>query len=334
MYAILLSLCFIAFSVFAGVDKSPLASLDANQFESHLGTLSGHIPFKGQNIQDRFSLTGLTLAREYIKSVLQTAGFAKINKEHFRIRKPSQRRYANGINYYVEIPGRSRPQGIIVIGAHYDSAGMGVPGANDNASGASAVLSVAQAFITQGLQPERTIRFILFDGEELGYRGSMHHFHNSAALNEDIQLFINLDMIAYPLTKHDSFFYDARQYKDALQDLMATATATLPAGETIHPEPAPRIYRSDHNAGSVTGFPSLGIAEHVRTSQGRTLKISPGYHTPNDVIAPLDLSYAFRITKFLAALTWTAANSDENWSLENDAQLRLAACERLLGPLN
>lgn len=74
-------------------------------------------------------------------------------------------------NVIGEIVGRERPEEIVVVGGHLDSNDLG-PGALDNAAGSAAVIEVARAIKALGLQPRRTIRFVLFMGEEEGMIGS------------------------------------------------------------------------------------------------------------------------------------------------------------------
>jgi hypothetical protein len=74
-------------------------------------------------------------------------------------------------NVVGEIRGREKPDEIIVVGAHLDSNDLG-PGALDNAAGCGAALETARAIKALGLAPRRTIRFILFMGEEEGMLGS------------------------------------------------------------------------------------------------------------------------------------------------------------------
>src|SRR6185369_11204556 len=74
-------------------------------------------------------------------------------------------------NVVGEIRGRERPDEIIVVGAHLDSNDLG-PGALDNAAGCGAALETARAIKALGLAPRRTIRFVLFMGEEEGMLGS------------------------------------------------------------------------------------------------------------------------------------------------------------------
>ncbi len=70
-----------------------------------------------------------------------------------------------------EIPGAEKPDEFVVLGAHLDSWDLGT-GATDDGTGVAAVLEAARALKALGVQPRRTIRFILFGGEEQGLHGS------------------------------------------------------------------------------------------------------------------------------------------------------------------
>jgi hypothetical protein len=82
-------------------------------------------------------------------------------------------------NVVAEIPGTGNSGEYIVIGGHLDSWHLGT-GAQDNGTGAASVLAVAQAFKAAGIQPKRTIRFVLFGGEEEGLLGSVHYARDHA----------------------------------------------------------------------------------------------------------------------------------------------------------
>jgi hypothetical protein len=75
-------------------------------------------------------------------------------------------------NVVGEIEGGETPNELVVVGAHLDSNDLG-PGALDNAAGSAAVLETARAIKALGLRPRRTIRFVLFTGEEEGMVGSI-----------------------------------------------------------------------------------------------------------------------------------------------------------------
>ena len=70
-----------------------------------------------------------------------------------------------------EIRGATTPDETVVLGAHLDSWDLGT-GATDNAAGVVAVLEAARLLRASGVKPHRTIRFVLFSGEEQGLYGS------------------------------------------------------------------------------------------------------------------------------------------------------------------
>ena len=74
-------------------------------------------------------------------------------------------------NVVGEIRGYEKPDEIVVLGAHLDSWELGT-GALDNGCNAAMVIEAARAIKASGLLPRRTIRFILFSGEEQGLLGS------------------------------------------------------------------------------------------------------------------------------------------------------------------
>ena len=89
----------------------------------------------------------------------------------------------------------------VIIGAHLDhvgsQAGLLFPGANDNASGSAAVLEIAEAFVKGGIQPKRSVIFVLFASEEQGLNGSKHFVENWKKGYDKIAAMINLDCVGY-----------------------------------------------------------------------------------------------------------------------------------------
>ncbi|MES2793602.1 MAG: M20/M25/M40 family metallo-hydrolase, partial [Planctomycetota bacterium] len=95
----------------------------------------------------------------------------------------------------------------ILIGAHYDHVGYGTSetsngpvgfihnGADDNASGVSAVLEIAEAWFVSGERPKRTIIFALWDSEEHGLLGSKHWLANPTCMLSSLRCMINMDMV-------------------------------------------------------------------------------------------------------------------------------------------
>lgn len=120
-------------------------------------------------------------------------------------------------NVMGKIEGKN-PDEIVIIGAHYDHLGVDplldgdkiYNGADDNASGVAAVLQIARAFMASGVQPERTIIFALWDGEEKGLLGSEHFMLNFPE-PEKIKGYLNFDMIGRnnreDVPEHVVYFY-------------------------------------------------------------------------------------------------------------------------------
>ena len=75
-------------------------------------------------------------------------------------------------NVVGEIVGREHPEEIVVVGAHLDSWDLS-EGTTDNGTGTTSVLAAAEAILKSGVTPRRTIRFVLFTGEEQGLLGSL-----------------------------------------------------------------------------------------------------------------------------------------------------------------
>lgn len=74
-------------------------------------------------------------------------------------------------NTVAEIRGTEKPDEVVIIGGHLDSWDLGT-GATDDGTGVMAVLEAARALKKLNVQPKRTIRFVMFTGEEQGLNGS------------------------------------------------------------------------------------------------------------------------------------------------------------------
>ena len=95
-------------------------------------------------------------------------------------------------NVVADIPGTERPDEYVIVGAHIDSTPRGT-GAADNATGVAAVMEAARLLMEAGAMPSRTIRFILFAGEEVGLVGSRGYLEAHAELVPKIAAMYNMD---------------------------------------------------------------------------------------------------------------------------------------------
>ncbi|MDH4132482.1 MAG: M20/M25/M40 family metallo-hydrolase, partial [Gemmatimonadota bacterium] len=91
-----------------------------------------------------------------------------------------------------EIKGTEWPDQVVILGAHLDSWDLGT-GTTDNATGSAVVMEAARVIKASGLKPKRTMRFVLFSGEEEGLLGSAAYAAQHAAEADKIQAVLVLD---------------------------------------------------------------------------------------------------------------------------------------------
>ena len=205
----------------------------------------------------------------------------------------------NLFNVVAEKPGTARPEEIYIIGGHYDSIAnppTDAPGADDNASGTSAVLEAAR--VLAPLPFEATIRFIAFGGEEQGLTGSKHYVEQHVIpQNEDLRGVINLDMIAFVHPQYPE--WDANWYGDA----PVSGALAQHVGQCIQDyttcvlhlavEATPR-YGSDHYWFAQHGYPAVF---DIDARMWGAPDWNPNYHSANDRLATLDLPYATEMAR-------------------------------------
>jgi carboxypeptidase Q len=90
---------------------------------------------------------------------------------HFNIQNTFSNGPVESANVVGEIRGRENPEQVLVVGGHLDSWDLS-EGATDNGMGSTCALGAADAIMRSGMKPRRTIRFVLFTGEEQGIDGS------------------------------------------------------------------------------------------------------------------------------------------------------------------
>lgn len=105
---------------------------------------------------------------------------------------------------HLTISGKGRPNEIIVFGAHFDSinnqwGGGNAPGADDNASGSANLLETLRILLAQP-QPQRTLEFFWYAGEESGLIGSSEIAAQYKTQKKDVVAVLQLDMTLYPGT--------------------------------------------------------------------------------------------------------------------------------------
>ena len=94
----------------------------------------------------------------------------------------------------------------IVVGAHLDSVIEG-PGINDNGSGSSTILEIAEELSDLGTKPRQKLRFAFWGAEESGLLGS-EHYVNTLTVDQQNELYANLNFDMFGSPNYVRFVYD------------------------------------------------------------------------------------------------------------------------------
>lgn len=213
----------------------------------------------------------------------------------------------NGRNIIATQLGKTNPNDIYIICAHYDTVANYC--ADDNATGTAAVLEIARILSTQCL--DNTIVYALWDEEEIGLLGSRFYADQAAANGDNILGVLNMDMMGYdgdtPGSPGDNEFdIDYRNIagsvamKNDIINVLNSYTFDLSVIEVN-----PGTTASDHSsfwfaAGGTNPYSAVLVGESWETNDQ-----TPFYHTPLDRAATLDYPYYHEMVKLVAAYTAT-----------------------------
>jgi Zn-dependent M28 family amino/carboxypeptidase len=209
-------------------------------------------------------------------------------------------------NIIAEKPGTSQPNQVYFMTAHYDAtAGLPIfpeasaPGADDDASGAAAVLECARVVAQNSFT--RTVRFVLFAGNEQGLIGSEDYVAGLPTTQTYLGSF-NADMIGYsgadPWPPDLVVYHNGTTGSAALAGKIAEASNAYASGflQTIQLSDAQMIY-SDHAPFWDRNIPAISAMEDEAWGDD----LNPFYHSVNDLVTHLDMPYALDVMKVLLA---------------------------------
>ena len=195
---------------------------------------------------------------------------------------------------------------VIVLGAHYDHTGMRdgyvYNGADDNGSGTVGILTLAKAFMQTGEQPEKTIVFALWTGEEKGLLGSKYYTENPTVPPGNIKMNMNFDMIS-------------RYISDDTPDAVTmTYTDTHPIFRKVTEDNIKKYgikldvdYQPSDNPPGGSDHRSF-VAKEIPI-----MRFKPGhreeYHTPADELSTIDWDIMEKIVRITYLNIWDLANS-------------------------
>ena len=203
------------------------------------------------------------------------------------------------------IPGKSRPEELVIFSAHYDHLGYGKPdangdslynGANDDASGTTAVIALSRYFQKIN-NNDRSLVFVAFTAEESGGYGS-RFFSRTIDPAKAVAMF-NIEMIGTDSKWGNNSAYITGFDKSDMGKIMQESLKG--SGFDFYPDPYPQqnlFYRSDNAT-----LARLGVPAHtISTSK---MDIEPHYHKPSDEIGTLDMN---NMTKIIHSIAISASS--------------------------
>ena len=290
----------------------PALSVEETQLQErlklHVHTLAGEI---GE--RNVFRPEALAYAGRYIEERLREMG-------HQPVRENYSAASVDVWNVIVERRGKGRPDEIVVVGAHYDSV-MGSPGANDNATGAAALLEIARDLARR--QPESTVRCVFFVNEEppfflTGEMGSVVHARRTRERGENVVAMLSIETIGYYTdakgSQHYPFplgllypgtgdfigFVGNMRSRDLVRRAVRSfrASTAFPSEGAAAPGSIPGVGWSDHWSFWQQGYPAVMVTDTAPFRYGP-------YHTREDT--PDKVGYE-RMARVVAGLERVVAD--------------------------
>jgi hypothetical protein len=217
-------------------------------------------------------------------------------------------RKAKACNVVAMLEGSSKKQHAIVISAHHDHVGQRIDGdifngADDNASGTSGLLELAEAFSKSSERPARSIVFLSVSGEELGLWGSAYYADHPTWPKDRITANINIDMIGRAARDDEKILmqitpsHQHRKYSSLVRDAVALSAKfgiDFSSGDTYY-------RRSDHYNFARIGIPVVFFCDGEH----------PDYHQVTDHPDKLDYESMEAIARLAYWTAWQVADAKD-----------------------
>ncbi len=210
-----------------------------------------------------FAASGLDLAT--LRKAARRSDFRPVAlKQRFTTDLPVRHDTAESRNVLAMLPGKTRPDEVVMFGAHWDAYGVGAPdaqgrtirpGANDDALGVAGVLSLARSFAAAP-RTDRSLVFALWSGEERGLLGSETYAVKPVYPAAKTVANLTLDILQTAGPARDVLLVGAGQ--NSLEDMLGDAAKAQ--GRVVTPEALPErglFYRADHFSVARRGVPTL-----------------------------------------------------------------------------
>lgn len=261
-------------------------------------------PEVAQRILDRTGDPDLTLG-SLVRRANESAVAMPVGESPISLNIQMGTAATEAFNVGAVLPGVGElAEDILVIGAHYDHVGYGQrgsarrdaggelhPGADDNASGTTGMMLVAQQIVERARtlpseQPRRTVMFLAFSAEEMGLLGSLHYTKEPAEPMADHTLMLNLDMIG----RLEDEPLEIGNLRSAPELEAFVEPFFESSGLIVARETSVGNGRSDHASFDAVDVPNLFFFTGLH----------PDYHAPGDTADKIDAEGATRVALLVA----------------------------------
>ena len=238
---------------------------------------------------------GGKLARAYVAKRFGEIGLTPIGKDFvhpFTFTLRNGKKYDDAANVIGSIRGTADPERWLIISAHYDHVGevdgKVHPGADDNASGVSAILAIAAHF--KANPPKHSVLFVSFDSEEIALRGARAFVDQPPIPLKQIVAIFNLDMVSANI--RNEIYMAGTHHRPWLKPLIEEAAGRSKVKVLYGHDQPPTISKlqdwtisSDHGPFHTSGIPFVyfGVEDH------------PNYHQPTDTFANFNREFFVRV---------------------------------------
>lgn len=204
----------------------------------------------------------------------------------------------------------------VILTAHYDHVGVSAStgeiynGADDDGSGTSMILELAEAFVTNPVKPKRSMIFMTVAGEEKGLLGSSYYVQNPLVPLERTTANLNIDMIGRIDKKHETeqsspyvYVIGSDKISTELDSILVAAnkqTVKLLLDYEFNDDNDPNQFyrRSDHYNFARNGVPIIFFFTGVHED----------YHRPTDDVEKIEFERMVKIGRLIFATAWKAGN--------------------------
>jgi hypothetical protein len=238
----------------------------------------------------------------------------------------SEEKILNNVTGFIEGSDPVLKNEVVVFSGHYDHIGTSGnkvnTGADDDASGCAALLSMAKAFQSLEKKPLRSILFLWVSGEEIGLYGSKTYVENPLFPLEKTVADLNMDMIGRvkgvadstkdnPMSGPNTVFVitdnQSKELIDIANEIDRKTTLDFDYSLSGRDSPLQLFSRSDHYNFVKKDIPILFFTTGLHTD----------YHTPGDVIEKIDFRKMESITRTMFEIGFTVANRRTRLVVDN-----------------